>query len=74
MCGSLDGKGVWERTDTCICMAESFHSSPEIFTLFVNWHTPAQNKKFKSKDKPIDQWNWRFQKEKQIYMCMFNYQ
>ena len=22
--GSLDGRGVWGRMDTCICMAESF--------------------------------------------------
>ena len=21
-CGSLDGRGVWGRLDTCICMAE----------------------------------------------------
>ena len=24
LCGSLHGSGVWGRTDTCICMAESF--------------------------------------------------
>ena len=22
LCGSLDGKGVWGRMDTCICMAK----------------------------------------------------
>ena len=22
LCGSLDGRGVWGRMDTCICMAE----------------------------------------------------
>ena len=26
------GGGVWERMDTCICMAESLHSSPETIT------------------------------------------
>ena len=37
LCGSLDGKGVCGGMDTCICMAESHHCSPEtITTLFVN--------------------------------------
>ena len=36
--GSLDGRGVWGRMDTCICLAESFRCSLEtITTLFVNW-------------------------------------
>ena len=40
-CGSLDGKGVWGRMDTCIGMTESLHCSPEaITTLFVNWLYP----------------------------------
>ena len=29
LCGSLDGSGVRGRMDTCICMAESLHCSPE---------------------------------------------
>ena len=29
LCGSLDGKEIWERMDTCICMAESLCSPPE---------------------------------------------
>ena len=34
---SLDGRGVWGRMDTGICMAESLHYSPEMITvLFVN--------------------------------------
>ena len=38
LCGSLDGRGVWGRMETCICMAESLPCSPEtITTLFVNW-------------------------------------
>jgi len=37
MC-SLDGGGVWGRMDTCICAAETLHSSPETITaVFVNW-------------------------------------
>ena len=33
--GSLDGRGVWGRMDTCICMAESLHYPSE--TVIVNW-------------------------------------
>ena len=29
LCGSLDGSEVWGRMDTCICMAESLHCSPD---------------------------------------------
>ena len=29
LCGSLDGGGVWRRMDTCTCMAESLHCSPD---------------------------------------------
>ena len=47
LCGSLDGREVWERMDTYICMAESLRCSPEtITTLFIGF-TPIQNKKFK---------------------------
>ena len=31
-CASLDGREVWGRMDTCACMAESFHCSPETIT------------------------------------------
>ena len=35
--GSLDGREVWGRVDTCICTAESLDCSPETVTaLFVN--------------------------------------
>ena len=38
LCGNLDGRGVWGKMDTCICMAESLLCSPEtVTTLFVNW-------------------------------------
>ena len=35
--GRLEGRGVWGRIDTCICLAESLCCSPETITaLFVN--------------------------------------
>ena len=37
--GSLDGRGVWGKTDTWVCMASPF------VTLFVNWLYP--NTKYK---------------------------
>ena len=30
--GNLDGRGVWGRMDTCICMAESLCCPPETIT------------------------------------------
>ena len=36
LCDSLDERGVCGRMDTCVCVAESLHSSPETMTLFVN--------------------------------------
>ena len=45
-CSSLDGRGIWGRTDTFICMAESLCFPPEtITTLFISY-TPKLNKKF----------------------------
>ena len=46
LCGSLNGKGVWGRMDTCICMAESFHP-PETITALLIGYIPMQNKKLK---------------------------
>ena len=44
--GSLDGRGVWGRVDTCICMAESLCCWPEtITTLFTGYITVYNNKK-----------------------------
>ena len=37
LCGSLDGRGVWRRMDTCICMAESFCCPPETITLLTGY-------------------------------------
>ena len=48
LCGNLDGRGVWRRMNTCICMAESHHYSPETtIALLFNYDTPIQDKKFK---------------------------
>ena len=47
LCGSLGGRGVWGRIDTCICMAESLHSSPESITMLLIGYISIQNKKFK---------------------------
>ena len=44
--GSLDGRGVWERMDTCLCVAESFCLSPETITTLLIGVTPIQNKPF----------------------------
>ena len=49
-CGSLDGKGVWGRMDTCIGMAESLCYSPEMTTTLLICYTSIQNKSFSKKD------------------------
>ena len=57
LCSSLDGRGVWERMDTCICMAESLCSSPETITTLLIGYTPTQNKNVLSlvSGRPISQ-------------------
>ena len=51
-------RGIWGRMDTCICMAESLHCSPEIMTTLLIGYTPIQNvfgvKKNKNKVRYID--------------------
>ena len=42
LCASQDGRGAWGRMETCICMAEFLHCSPETITL-LNGYTPIQN-------------------------------
>ena len=49
LCARLDGMGIWGRMDTCICMAEFFHCSPETTTTLLIGYTPTQNKKFEKK-------------------------
>ena len=46
---NLDGRGVWGRMDTCICMAESLWCASEPITALLISYTPMQNKKFKNK-------------------------
>ena len=41
LCGNLDGRGVWGRMDTCICMAESLHCSPEAIRTLSIGYTPV---------------------------------
>ena len=44
--GSLDGRGLWGRMNTCLCMAESLCYSPEtIITLSVNQLYPNTKQK-----------------------------
>ena len=40
-------KQIWGRTDTSICMAESFSCSPETITALLIGYIPIQNKKLK---------------------------
>ena len=51
LCGSLDGRGVWGRMDTCKNMAESLHCSHEIITTLLIGYTLTQNKKLIKKKK-----------------------
>ena len=44
LCDSLAKRGVWERMDTCICMAESLCSSPETITTLLIGYIAIQNK------------------------------
>ena len=47
LCGSMDGRGVWERIDACISMAESLRCAPETITTLLIGYTPIQNKSLK---------------------------
>ena len=51
LCASLEGKGVWGRMDTRICIAESLCYSPETTTTLLTGYTPIQNKKLKFEKK-----------------------
>ena len=46
LCGSLDGRGVGGRTDTCMCMAESLCCSPETIIILLIGYTPIKFKIF----------------------------
>ena len=41
--GSLDGRGVWRKMDTCICMAKSLQCSSETITTLLIGYMPIQN-------------------------------
>ena len=45
--GSLDGRGVWGRVNTCICMIESLYCPPATITTLLIGYTPMQKKKKK---------------------------
>ena len=49
-CGSLDGSGIWGRRNTCTCMAESLHCSPEAIST-LSAHQLYPNTKIKVKKK-----------------------
>ena len=40
---NLDGRGVWGRMDTCVCVAESLCCPPETITTLLIGFTPIQN-------------------------------
>ena len=46
LCGSLDGRGVWERMDICPCVAESLYCPSETITILLIGYTPIQNDNF----------------------------
>ena len=46
LCGSLDGRELWGRMGTCICMAGSLCCSPETITALLPGYSPIQSKKF----------------------------
>ena len=49
LCGILDGRGVWGRMDTCVCMAEPLCCSPETVTALLIGNILTQNKKLKKR-------------------------
>ena len=40
---SLDERRVWVKMDSCICMGESLHCSPETVTTLLIGYSPIQN-------------------------------
>ena len=44
LCGSLDGRGLWGRTVTCVCLAESLRCSLETVINAVSRLYPPQYK------------------------------
>ena len=48
-CGSLDGREIWGRMNTCICMAESLSCVPDTITILLIGYTPIEIKSLNSK-------------------------
>ena len=42
LCGSLDGRAVWGRMDTCRCMTESLSCPPKIVTTLLIGYTTVK--------------------------------
>ena len=41
------GGGLWDRMDTCVCMAESLCFPPEIITILLISYAPIKNSTYK---------------------------
>ena len=48
LCDSLDGRGVWQRMGTYVCMADSFCCPLETTTTLLIGYTPKQKVKKKN--------------------------
>ena len=46
LCGSLEGRQVYRRMDTCMYMAESPRCPPETITALLTGYTPIEDEKF----------------------------
>ena len=55
LCVRLDGRGVWGRMDTCVCMGESLCCSPKTIIMLLISYTPIQNKKFKKINEKVEE-------------------
>ena len=51
--GSLDGRGVWGRMDTWMCMTETLCCPPETITTLLTSYTSIENKKFFKREKNL---------------------
>jgi len=47
LCGNPDGRRVWGRMDTCVCVTVSLCSPSETTTMLLISYPPMQNKKLK---------------------------
>ena len=45
LCGTMDGRGVWGRMETCTCLDESLSCSPEITATLLIGYTLIQKLK-----------------------------